>query len=237
MPGRCRILLSLCLVLAGGLLSKPAAAIDTYYLNLRFPPEQKPVLYCQISEIGLRFSPTPGGLKSAKAIRPASDKSENMGRGMSYRTVEFPEQTLPISLAGAPAVGATFSLNSYGGGTGGNISGAEAYVSARFKLTKKDSAGNKWEYLIDSGLPGNASKGLANSPVIDLPMLNKLQLKVTTEVTKKTVGVGLALTDNKIGIHEVTENGKPVACSLKILDAGNKPVASAKGNLAKFGFG
>jgi hypothetical protein len=242
---RLRLSLLLLFFAAGGTFAQTAA--PEHYFTLRFPPDQ-PVLYCQISENGLRIAKTPEGLKSAELIPPASQSTENPLPNIEIQKTEFAPHLLPLPTDKTlPAVQAAFTLSRYLPPGGDRM---HYIIASDFTLTKTEANGDQWAYSYPRSaiMPAEADETVSWWPAIDLPRLAHLTLTLAVNWPPSgrsfdgnsepinVLGVGVRLEEGKQYFTQVIKNGEPVPCKVEIIGEDHLPISTRWEPLEYFAF-
>ena len=209
---------------------------------VRVLPAKQPSLYLRFRNNKLWMATSQAGLEKATPIRAARvDLNRPEEVGIEYRSYDFPEINLPLSLDGIEKTRAAF-YSSREIGTGNdapaNTPEDRTRVVAVFRLSRRDSSGAAWTYTLHSTADSDTAKVPAQRLELVLPQLDPdgLKLEVVTKVEERNARIGLQVKSGDVGIDDLLKGDANAPAAIEIVNRDGRTVVSEKGDLQKFGF-
>ena len=224
--------------LAAGVVLAPAAvraapAVDDF--AVRCLPDTQPAAYLRVQGRELRVAATQEGLDSATPVKATRSESFRSGPREMIQVYSCPEITLPPPAPGVTAKARLSYQRTARAGAAAADAGSGAGLGGEFRLTRKDSAGATWTYVVSAGTRSEAQPG-ADLPALDLPDPSKLTLSIETQTEGMEAAIGLRVKSGNAAVESILKNGKPVRARIEVLDRAGKSVHAQRGDLEKFGF-
>jgi hypothetical protein len=237
---RCSVF-SAALAAAGALLalSLPASAAPAEYAAIRFLPNQEPAVYLQCQDDTIRIASSIAGLENAKPIKaPRSRRFQfDAGPNEMVRGHSFAETDLPVAIEGVSRVSVSLHVQrTYRLRRTGSEPGRTTVVSGQFRLSRQDRSGAVWTYGFFANGREPATADPAQAPMMDVPDLDKLALKVETKVEGKKVRIGLRVMAGESWVSEITKGSANAPAQIQVANQAGKAILSEKGDVKKFGF-
>jgi hypothetical protein len=241
--GRCSWVCCLLAAVAIGALSALGyAESQVIEAAVRVLPAKEPALYLRFRNNKLWMATSQAGLEKATPIRAARiDLNRREDVGIEYRSYDFPETKLPLSLPGVHNLRAAFfSSREIGRGNDAPANTPEdrTRVGAMFSLSRRDRSGAAWTYTLHSTAESDTAKVPAQRLELALPQLDPdgLRLEVVIKVEQRNARIGLQVKSGDVGIDNVLKSDANSRATIEIADRDGRAVVSEKGDLQKFGF-
>ena len=227
--------------------ASPCLAANPVYVRIAVPP--KTTVYVEFQDRDMRMATTVAGLKAATPIR-----AESVEGGQ----IHFPEVALPLTAKSLPAgyteVRAWLNLGpsdvvildaDLQGVADRLIPGSPAppmrwEVSGYLCPRCVDKQKAVWTYWFEVG--AEASTTADTAPILRVPEMTKLKVKVVAQADKRDLRIGVRATVGNAELSDIrtTRGGQESPYSpvqVAVRDAAGKSVAAERGRLDKFGFG
>jgi hypothetical protein len=211
-------------------------------VSVRVASAKQPAIYLRFRNNKLWMATSRAGLDKATPIR-ASRVNVQRPEGMQKecRSCVFPETALPLSLPGIQNVRAQFSSARWIGKDStapANTPDDMTYLGATFRLSRRDSSGVTWTYVLHSAADSATAQLPGRRLELVMPDLapNRLRLEVVTQVEGNNASIGLQVKSGMVAIQRVMKGSASALATIAIVDLKGQTVVSEKGDLAKFGF-
>jgi hypothetical protein len=210
------------------------------YTAVKVPPKRRAAVLEVINDFTrnkIFASIYKAGLERKSPIRAAKvDLSRNQDVGIEYRSYDFPETNLPLSLHGTAKVQAAFySSRRIGKGNDApaSIPEDETRVVAMFPISRRDGSGAAWVHTLHSVADSDTAKLQGQRLELALPQLDpdRLKLEVVAKVEKRKAGIGLQVKSGDVAIDDVLKGNTNAPATIEIVDLEGRTVVSEKGDL------